>query len=248
MKVELAGVPETLLWTLWHRAVEARRPDAVLSDPLAIQLADRIDYPFAERFGGGQKLLAQWQALRVKRFDMEIRQFLAAMPTGTVVALGEGLETQFWRVDNGDVRWVTVDVPETIELRERLLPRNERHTVVARSAFDEAWMDEVDPAGGVLITAQGLFMYFEFADVARLVGVMRQRFPGGTLIFDAAPGWLAKRSQAPRGDGYTPPPWLWGIDGGKRRALGAEKLRLPRGRGIFGVLPLSPLAILRTRL
>ena len=47
----LTGVPETLLWTLWHRVLEARRPDAALADPLAVELVGRIDYPFAERFG-----------------------------------------------------------------------------------------------------------------------------------------------------------------------------------------------------
>jgi O-methyltransferase involved in polyketide biosynthesis len=36
----------------------------------------------------------------VLAFDREVRRFLAAHPGGTVVALGEGLETQFWRVDN----------------------------------------------------------------------------------------------------------------------------------------------------
>jgi O-methyltransferase involved in polyketide biosynthesis len=43
LRVELGGVPETLLWTLYHRAVEARRDDAVLDDPLAVQLVDRLD-------------------------------------------------------------------------------------------------------------------------------------------------------------------------------------------------------------
>jgi O-methyltransferase involved in polyketide biosynthesis len=246
VKVELAGVPETLLWTLWHRAVEARRPDAILADPLAVELVDEIDYPFAARFGDNA-MLAQWQARRVLRFDQELRRFLGARPDGTVVALGEGLETQFWRVDNGAVRWVTVDVPETIALRERLLPRADRQSTIAGSALDEAWMDAIDPANGVLITAQGLFMYFEFADVERVVGAMRRRFPGGALIFDAAPRWLAKRSRTPRGDGYHAPPWPWGIDAAKRRALAAHRLRLPRGRGIAGRLP-SPLEILRTRL
>jgi O-methyltransferase involved in polyketide biosynthesis len=33
MRVELAGVPETLLWTLWFRAIEARRDDTVLPRP-----------------------------------------------------------------------------------------------------------------------------------------------------------------------------------------------------------------------
>jgi O-methyltransferase involved in polyketide biosynthesis len=91
VRVDLEGVPQTPPWTLYHRALEARRPDAVLHDPLAVELVDRIDYPFAERFGPGR--LAQWQALRVRAFDREIRRLLAASPGGTVVALGEGLET-----------------------------------------------------------------------------------------------------------------------------------------------------------
>jgi hypothetical protein len=37
VSVELEGVPETLLWTLYHRATEARRPDAVLRDPKAVE-------------------------------------------------------------------------------------------------------------------------------------------------------------------------------------------------------------------
>lgn len=101
-RVDLEGVPETLLWNLYQRASEARRPDAVLTHPKAIELVDSIDYPFEQRFGKGG--LGQWQALRARRFDEEIRRFTDAHPDGQVVALGEGLETQFWRVDNGRVR------------------------------------------------------------------------------------------------------------------------------------------------
>src|SRR5215510_3956816 len=90
ISVELERVPETMLWTLYHRAVEARRPDAVLADPLAVELVDRIDFPFAERFGDGERL-SQWQALRARCFDDTVSRFLAARPSGTVVALGEGL-------------------------------------------------------------------------------------------------------------------------------------------------------------
>src|SRR6185312_5463956 len=139
----------------------------------------------------GSARMAQWQALRARTFDDEVRRFLAANPDGTVVALGEGLETQFWRVDNGRVRWVTVDLPETIAVREQVLPRGDRQSLVAGSAFDARWTDEVVADGPVLVTAQGLFMYFEFDEVERLVAMLRSRFPGGTLIFDAAPRWLA---------------------------------------------------------
>ena len=122
VRADLAGVPETLLWTLYHRAVEARRPDAVLQDPHAVDLVARLDYPFERRFGAGN--LGQWQALRALCFDQEVQRFLVRHPDGTVVALGEGLETQFWRVDNGRVSWLTVDLPEIVALQERLLPQS----------------------------------------------------------------------------------------------------------------------------
>jgi O-methyltransferase involved in polyketide biosynthesis len=245
--VELGGVPETLLWTLYHRCIEARRPDGILEDPRAVALVDEIDYPFAERFGPGDRgPLAQWQALRVRTFDREVRRFLGVYPGGTVVALGEGLETQFWRVDNGTVRWLTVDVPEAVELRERLLPRGDRQAIVTASALDDTWMDAVDRERGLLITAQGLFMYFELDDVLGLIARCGERFRGSTLVFDAVPRWLAETSQKgklgkPAG-GFKPPPWLWGIDGETRARLAPfDELRLPRGRGaLFGLV--SPLA------
>jgi Leucine carboxyl methyltransferase len=203
-----------------------------------------IDYPFEERFGAGR--LGQWQALRAKCFDREARRFLDVHPGGTVVALGEGLETQFWRVDDARVRWLTVDVPEVTELRRRLLPRSSRLRALSCSALDPRWLDEVHAGNSVLVTAQGLFMYFERDDVHRLIGTIAERLRHQALVFDAVPRWLSERSR--RGElatsGYRAPPWPWGLDPEERTRLaslpGVERLgRLPllRGRGlVHGVL------------
>ena len=92
-----------------------------------------IDYPSRERFGASAGW-AQWQALRERgTFDREIRRFLHDHPDGTVVALGEGLETQLWRVNNNQLRWVSVDLPPVIELRQRFLPSCPRQELVASS-------------------------------------------------------------------------------------------------------------------
>lgn len=239
-KVELAGVPETLLWTLYNRAAEARRPDSVIDDPRAVELVDAIDYPFRDRFGPAA--LGQWQALRTKAFDREVRRFMAERPGGTVVALGEGLETQFWRVDDGRVRWLTVDLPESVKVRNRLLPAEPpRRRVVAGSALDERWMDEVDASAGVLITAQGLLMYLDPPDVHRLIAACAARFPGGALLFDAIPRWFSVLSM--RGklktDGFTAPPMPWAMDTAERRRIAAHpgvarvrRVRPAGGRGI----------------
>src|SRR5262245_24098728 len=158
-----------MLWTLYYRASEACRAATVLRDPKAVDLVDAIDYPFEKRFGVAVEWQAQWQALRARRFDTEVRRFMRDHPGGTVVALGEGLETQFWRVDDGRVRWLSVDLPESAEIRERLLPaESDRQQVVAGSALDEVWMDEVDASAGVLITAQGLLMYLQPDDARGL--------------------------------------------------------------------------------
>jgi O-methyltransferase involved in polyketide biosynthesis len=42
----LTGVSETALLTLKARATEARRPDAIIDDPMAIELVDAIDFAF----------------------------------------------------------------------------------------------------------------------------------------------------------------------------------------------------------
>jgi O-methyltransferase involved in polyketide biosynthesis len=234
--VELSGVPETLLWTLYHRAEEARRPDAVLEDPLAVSVVDRIDYPFS-RFGA-TPWRARWQALRALRFDIEVRRFLAARPGCTVVALGEGLETQFWRVDDGRVRWITVELPEVVSAVGSLLPASARRRVIAASALDFAWLDEV--AGpDVMVTAQGLLMYFARDDADALITRVAEALPGGAMVFDTVPFWASKATTSGKmktAEGYQAPPMPWGSGRGEAarvaalspRILDVHRLRLPR--------------------
>jgi O-methyltransferase involved in polyketide biosynthesis len=266
--ITLGAVPETLLWTLFNRATEASRPDAVLRDPEAVRLLEGIDFPFEERFGHPH--WSQAQALRALTFDREVVRFLDAHPDSTVISLGEGLETQFWRVDNGRVHWVSVDLPEVIELRERLLPSSPRLTCVSASVLEHSWMKVAYPSP-VLVTAQGLLMYLELDDVHALVGAIERAFPGGTFLFDAVPKWLSAstREARPGPGGYVAPPMLWGM--GVNEIMGdpglcppdaaVTELRMPRGRGVlFGLilpaldrvsflgetrLPLFPWAILR---
>jgi O-methyltransferase involved in polyketide biosynthesis len=202
----------------------------VLSDPLAVELVDRIDYPFVERFGEG---FGQVQGLRTRCFDRQVRRFLQRHPAGTVVALGEGLETQFWRVDNGAVRWVGVDLPEVEELRRRLLPAAERVTSRAESALDLGWLEEL--AGGpALVTAQGLLMYLRREEVDALVRGLADSSFAGDFVFDAMPPWLVQRSRAGKlaRDGYTPPTWEWALDDAEARRLATLSHRIATLRAL----------------
>lgn len=189
--VSLTGVSETALLTLLVRAHEARRPDRIIDDPMAVQLVDSIDFDFA-KFGYARR---QDMALRARMFDRMTRDYLRDHPRGTVVALAEGLQTSFYRLANADVghkfRWLTVDLPPVVELRRKLLPASDRVQTCAQSALDYSWMDPVDVDQGVFITAEGLLMYLQPEEAMGLIRECAQRFPGGQMMFDLPPAWFA---------------------------------------------------------
>jgi O-methyltransferase involved in polyketide biosynthesis len=241
--VTLTGVSETALLTLTARAEEARRPDSVIDDPMAVALADSIHFDFA-KFGTSH----QGIALRARAFDIQTQSFLAEHPAATVVALAEGLQTSFWRLDaaipESQFRWLTVDLPPIVDVRTRLLPPSPRVSVCAQSALDYSWMDAVDTTGGVVITAEGLLMYLQPEQALGLIAECAKRFPGGQMLFDLPPAWFSKVS---RFGGlrttrrYKIPPMPFSLSAAQAADLtntmpgirAVREMQLPPGRGTF---------------
>jgi O-methyltransferase involved in polyketide biosynthesis len=143
-------------------------------------------------------------------FDQILTKWLKVNPEGYVVSLGEGLETQSYRVDNGKVRWFSIDLPEAIAFREKFIEPTERFKHLAQSAFDSAWMDEVDPSRGVFICSLGLFMYFEENKVSKLITEIFRRFSKVHLLFDfVSPSFVRKTQKGLKmTNRYTLPTWL----------------------------------------
>ena len=184
-KAENVTLPETAMVTLWCRASEARRSDGIIDDPMAIRLMDSIDYDFSKF---GRSTTRQDLALRALAFDERTHRYLSEHPEATVIALGEGLQTSFWRLSaaglGDEFRWLTVDLPPIIDLRERLLPPSPRISKCAQSVLDFTWMDRVNPQDGVFVTAEGLLPYLEPQQALSLIRECARRFPGGQMMFD----------------------------------------------------------------
>ncbi|MGV0791417.1 class I SAM-dependent methyltransferase [Mycolicibacterium sp. XJ1819] len=238
----LTGVSETALLTLYGRAHQARHPNAIIDDPMAIRLVDAIDFDFAKFGRKGQEM-----ALRSLAFDRATTRYLTAHPAATVVALAEGLQTSFWRLrsalPDAEFQWFTVDLEPVIELRERLLPSAARITTVAQSALDYSWMDAVPTADGVLVTAEGLLMYLQPDEAMDLITQCARRFPGGQMIFDLPPVLVKKF--APKGmrssRRYRVPPMPFSLSASQLADLvhtvpgvrAVQDLPMPAGRGFF---------------
>ena len=153
-------------------------------------------------------------AARANEIDRALRSWLGRHPEGVVVSLGEGLETQSRRVDNGRMRWLTVDLPDAIRLRERFLAPTPRFRHIAASALDPIWMDAVDPSSGVFIVAQGLLMYLAPERVRQLFASIADRFPGSELVFDTIPRWFSDLTLLGLNQtaSYRLPSMPWGIN------------------------------------
>jgi O-methyltransferase involved in polyketide biosynthesis len=238
----LTGVSETALLTLQVRATEARRADRIIDDPVAVDLVDAIDFDFA-KFGSARR---QDMALRALAFDRETKNYLREHPKATVVALAEGLQTSFYRLDasgvNSEFRWHTVDFPPIVALRQKLLPPSERISVSAQSALDYSWMDQIEPGDGVFVTAEGLLMYLQPTEALALITACAKRFAGGQMMFDLPPHWFAwwaRQGLLRPSLRYTVPPMPFSLSVSQAADLAntvpgvraAHDVALPTGRG-----------------
>ena len=180
---ELGEVQETLLIPLYARARDAASRHPVLGDRRARELVDAIDYDFSG-FGGSS---LSGSVFRSSIFDGWVARFLREHPAGTVVELGTGLNTRFDRLDNGQVHWLDLDLPDAIALRRRFFRDSGRCKMLAGSVVDVEWLDEVAAAPApYLFISEAVLIYLSDDEVRRVVAQVSQRFPGSLIAFDTA--------------------------------------------------------------
>ncbi len=110
-QIQLPKGMETLLITLYAKALEAREEHPLLADQHAAALVQRVDYEFGKfKLDLGDRLTV---VVRSKRLDEWTAAFIADHPDATVLHLGCGLDSRVFRVDPpATVHWFDVDFPE----------------------------------------------------------------------------------------------------------------------------------------
>jgi O-methyltransferase involved in polyketide biosynthesis len=189
---DLQGIARTLLVPLACRAMESTRGDAILHDPLSVEVYRALDGNPGFLLGMGA-IDAFVAAMRTRQFDVFARAFLAKNPAGLLVDLGCGLDTRFDRLDDGKLSWLGIDLPEVVDLRRKLLPDLGRRRTIACSMLELHWLDEVAKTGKpVIFLAEGVFPYFSTAEIKPLIMEMAMRFPDGQIVYDAAAPFISR--------------------------------------------------------
>ena len=174
-KIRLSGVPETMLQTVYARAKESSGRGAI-HDAKAEEIVERLDYDFS--LADKDTAMRSGVIARTIVLDQLTKAWLGAHPGAVVINIACGLDTRCYRMA-GYAHWYNLDLPETMAVREKLLPESGAISQIAMSAMDD-WGGEISELSEqnvpVLIVIEGLTMYLNAKDVQQIFKVISSHF------------------------------------------------------------------------
>ena len=203
--ITLSGVPETMLQTVYARAKESSGRGAI-RDRKAEETIGGLQYDFS--MADRDKAMHSGVIARTIVLDRLTGAWLQEHPGGTVVNVACGLDTRCYRME-GYGRWYNLDLPETIAVRQRLLPENGAISQIAMSAMDD-W-------GGT--------MYLTETDVQRIFSVIAGRFQSATVLAETMNPMVVKRFREKSIEG-SHAKFTWGVKNGAALAALLPEFRL----------------------
>lgn len=219
---KLIGVPQTMLLPLYARAIETQRPNGMVNDIQAVTMMAQIDYEF-DKFADdiGTNLGV---AIRTEILDELAITFIKKYPNALIVNIAAGLDTRFSRVDNGQIMWVDLDLPESIEMRKKFITPSERNPFIAQSVLDFGWIDNLPEREHTLFIIEGLFMYLTESDVKKVLTTIADKFTNAELLCEVMGVTLAKDTSRNTAIARTGAQFKWGIRDASAMATWHERI------------------------
>jgi O-methyltransferase involved in polyketide biosynthesis len=231
VKIELGDVQKTLLIPLFGRARESAKPDPLVKDDYAREIMKNIDYDFEGAFANVPFQFTLNCVVRAYHLDGALLKVIERHPDATIVNIGAGLDTTFHRVDNGKIFWYDLDLPDSIDLRRKLIPESDRNTFIAKSVFDTSWFKDVTVRGSkVFFISAGVLVYLEKTEIRRLFLEMIHEFPDSEIMFEIYSKkmlWLRNHVLARgqmKSDLFSP--MQWGVDSVKEIAKWSPNIKI----------------------
>lgn len=236
-KIEMSGVPETMIQTLFARAMESEKEKHLIYDKKAMEIVKEMDYDFTK--AKEDAMMRNGVVARTIVLDELVQNYVTAHPNAVVINIACGLDTRFYRVDNGKLRWFNLDLPVTIEVRKKFLEETGRVSVLPHSAMDEAWAEEVhktlseeekadkkDKENGkaneketrpTLVIMEGLTMYLSLEEVRKIFEIIRNHFTDATVLVETMSPFVVKHIKE-KSIEASKAKFTWGIKNGRTLA------------------------------
>ena len=192
LNLNVNDVSETAFLTLRCHALDALSPKPLLKDTSAVRTLELLRNSlsasghllhknfFENKIRSG---LVTHTALRAKKYDSYIRDFLDQFPEAAVINIGCGLDHRFERVDNGKTAFFDLDLPDIMNIKRQIFPEKERYTQISKSVFEFEWMDRIQN-DRVILVAEGVFMYCREEDVRSLFFNLQKNLENPEIVFE----------------------------------------------------------------
>ena len=209
-KIKLSGVPETMLQTVYARAKESAGR-GVIQDKKAEEIIDKLDYDFS--LADKDTAMHSGVIARTLVLDRLVGTWLTENSGAVVVNIACGLDTRCYRM-RGYSHWYNLDLPQTIAVREKLLPENDTISQIAMSAMDDWGSKVAEHDTPALVIIEGLTMYLSEADVKQIFAVISKQFKKVTVLVEIMNPTVAKQFKEKSIVGSRAK-FTWGIKNGK---------------------------------
>jgi O-methyltransferase involved in polyketide biosynthesis len=177
-------VEDSLLLTLYCRALDNRLSKPILSDATADEIVRKLDYDFGQ-FKVNKNFILN-VALRAKKLDEVASGFIRHHPDAVGLDLGAGLDTRMIRVAAPTtVDWYDVDYPAVVAVRERLIPDRVNAHNIGADVTDPDWLSTVPGDRPAVIVADGLMGFLSKDEFVSLLNRLIDHFPSGEIAFNS---------------------------------------------------------------
>ncbi|MBR1750783.1 MAG: class I SAM-dependent methyltransferase [Ruminococcus sp.] len=217
IKVKMGAVPETMLQTMYARARESQKPNAVIHDEKAVEIVNMLDYDFS--LADKDAPMSSGVIARTIILDRLVSKYLEKHQNAVVVNIACGLDTRCYRNEGKYARWYNIDLPDTINVRKQFL-QEEGPVIyqIAESAMDSAWAERIESHGEpVLVIIEGLTMYLSETDVKKIFEIIDEKFSHAYVLVETMNPFMAAHIKEKSID-KSNAKFSWGVKNGKELA------------------------------
>ena len=212
-KVNVSGVPETMIQTLYARAKETRKRNPKIRDEMSVEIVEKLDYDFTR--ADKDRAMGYGVVARTIVLDRLVEQYLNAHSDTVVVNIACGMDTRCYRMKGKYLRWYNVDLPETMEIRSRFLRENGPVYQIAGSALDISYTEDITCNGeNVLVVIEGLTMYLCEKDIRQMFSIIEKTFQKVTVMVETMSPFVVQHVKEKSIEGSNAR-FTWGVKNGK---------------------------------
>lgn len=212
MELKFGDVQETALIPLAIKASETVRPNARIRDYKAKEIIDTlgVDVSKFDPFLSHEGVVA-----RTLMFRRALKKLIERHPDALCINLGCGFDDKFSQVDNGQITWFDVDLPDQIEVRRKVYEDRERCTMLPGSALDGEWTKGLPKKDMTIVVMEGVLEYFSKDQVKTCLNMLCDSFPHGYLLAELHSPFLEKHGSHHDAVKNTNATFGWGTKTGR---------------------------------